>query len=411
MTKKTIFALFAALSCSLFSLSMFAQYTVDGFVLYHLKQNKPIPGAEVTLSQQGNIIQTAYANAAGKYIFTNVPAGTYQLTASTNLSAGGVTLQDSHLILLYLLNLYNFTPMQYLAADVDGDGQVTWSDYFAVLTGWFLYGYPFPSGDWVFEEATVVAGMKEGRNLGGSSSADVNGSYSPNITKTEKSVAIESTGKIEVSGQQTSSIPVYLKNAATLSGFVLYLEYPAESYDVTGIQSQLNDLEFIIAESELRIVWSDRSGKGISINPDQPVFHINIATRDAIENATEAGLIPVIGSHAIDQNGNTIPDLKIGTPRLQYTKPSNETVHIYPNPVSTESVVKLQLSENSMVSFTFFNTEGRRTGTLINRELPAGIHLLPLAEWIEGNQSLFYQCILTNSKGTQSFSGKVLKAR
>ncbi len=34
MTKKTIFALFAALSCSLFSLSMFAPYTVDGFVLY-----------------------------------------------------------------------------------------------------------------------------------------------------------------------------------------------------------------------------------------------------------------------------------------------------------------------------------------------------------------------------------------
>ncbi len=57
----------------------------------NLKQNKPIPGAEVYLIPTGNIIQTAYANAAGKYIFTNVPAGTYQLTASTNLSAGGVT--------------------------------------------------------------------------------------------------------------------------------------------------------------------------------------------------------------------------------------------------------------------------------------------------------------------------------
>jgi hypothetical protein len=411
MTKKTIFALFAALSCSLFSLNMFAQYTVDGFVLYHNKPNKPIPGAEVTLSQQGTIIQTAYANATGKYIFTNVPAGTYQINATTGLPAGGVTLQDSYLILLHLLNLYSFTPIQFLAADVDGDGQITWSDYFTVLTGWFLYGYPFPSGEWVFQEATVIAGMKDGNNLGGSSSADVNGSYSPNITKTERALAIENTGFIQASAHQNARLPIFIKNTSTLSGFVLYFEYPAESFEITGVQSHLKDLEFIISENELRIVWSDQAGEGISVHPDQPVFYINIITRDGIENTSAAGLIPSIGSHAIDHNGNPVADLKIGSPQLNYSQPSIETIQIYPNPVNTESVVQLQLSENAMVTFTLFNTEGRRIGTLLSKELPAGIHTLPLDGWIEGTQNLLYQCIITNNKGIRSLSGKILKAR
>ncbi len=89
------------------------------------------------------------------------------------------------------LGLYNLTPIQQLAADVDGNGVINMNDYFTVVFGWFLYGYPFPSGDWVFTDATVVAGLKDGNNMGGTSSADVNGSFVPNYTKAELVMASE----------------------------------------------------------------------------------------------------------------------------------------------------------------------------------------------------------------------------
>jgi uncharacterized GH25 family protein len=45
-------------------------------------QGQPLPGATVALIQQGEPVQTTWADANGAFAFTSVAAGAYQLRAS-----------------------------------------------------------------------------------------------------------------------------------------------------------------------------------------------------------------------------------------------------------------------------------------------------------------------------------------
>ncbi|MGC8866560.1 MAG: T9SS type A sorting domain-containing protein [Bacteroidales bacterium] len=407
---KTIMKPIFALLFILTSLSGFAQYTIDGTVLYHNNPNKPIPNVQVVLKDlAGNVLQTTTTNQAGQYSFANVPAGTYTLSASTNIPAGGITLQDANLILLNILGFYSFTPIQKLAADVDGNGVITWNDYFTVVFGWFLYGYPFPAGNWVFTNATVVAGLKDGNNMGGSSSADVNGSYVPNLTKAELVMETSDKGQIEAAANEYISLPVYANRSLALSGFVLYLEYPSELISIENVKSPLNNLRYVAEDGLLKVVWAETEIGGIQASSDRPLFTIEARTLPAFTEGSQILLTPVAGSHVVDNDGNVPGDFKLGLQKVIYKPATEQLLVLYPNPVGDRASLQLNLDTDSQVKLEVFASGGQKVMNAFHETLKAGIHTLTFDSHNLPGGVYYYQCTISNNQSSKTLRGSFVK--
>lgn len=283
-----------------FTTAAYSQNTIDGYVLYHNQPGKPLPGTSVSLTslQNGMVIATAVTNNLGKYVFTNIPDGTYQLdVTTTNLSAGGVTLGDSYLVLLHLLGFYQLSGIQQLAADVTGNGQVGWDDYTTIVVGWFLYGYPFPSGEWAFTSAIVTTGMKDSTNLGGTSQADVNGSYVPNLLIKDKTTVVVT----ETTPTSQTTADFYMSNTTATSGFGLVFDLSAET-EVTLVKSELEGFEYNVAGGQLRISWISQTGKEIAFDGTMKLFTIE---------GDNLSLNPTTESHFINASGEIISSVSL----------------------------------------------------------------------------------------------------
>lgn len=405
-TPKSILTLLLLLIC----LPSFAQYTIDGTVLYHNNPNKPIPGVQVVLKDLvGNVLQTTTTNQAGQYSFTNVPAGTYKLSASTTIPAGGITLQDANLILLNILGLYSFTPIQKLAADVDANGVINWNDYFTVVFGWFLYGYPFPSGSWVFTDATVVAGLKDGNNMGGSSSADVNGSFIPNLTKAELVMEATDRGEVRATANEHINLPVYPSQHLSMSGFVVYLEYPADLICIENVKSNLPNLRYVAEDGLLKVVWAETEVGGIETRPDYPLFTIEARTMSAFTEGTRVVLSPVSGSHVMDKDGNVPADFKLGLKKVVYKPATHETLTLYPNPVGSTANLQLNLVGDSDVKLEIYASNGQKVITTQYAGLKTGIHTLMVDTRNLTQGVYYYQCTLTFKDSSQTIRGSIVK--
>lgn len=278
----------------------FAQNTVEGYLLYHNNPSKPIPSSQVTMTtMSGEVIATVNTDNAGKYTFLNIPDGTYELNASTTLSAGGVTLTDSYLVLLHLLGFTNLSPIQQVAADVTGDGLVGWDDYTTIVIGWFLNGYPFPAGDWFFTSATVTTGLKDNTNMGGTSAADVNGTYVPNLTiGNHASVFMDVNGANSDDNQN-----IILAKDNSITGFVLVFDLD-EQTSILSLESQLPGCQYTIKDQQLRITWMAEDAKPVNLIAGSVIFTLS---------GNNILLTPAIESHFISSNGEVVENVTLKT--------------------------------------------------------------------------------------------------
>ncbi len=307
-----------------------AQNQITGTLTYH--DNWGMDNSTVYLMDlNNNILDSCATNAAGEYVFNNVTPGDYLMTASTDLPAGGVDLGDAFLIMLNLYNMYTFNDIQELAADVDGDGVVTWDDYFTIVVGWFNYGYPFPVGDWVFETVPVSVtssrdgGSGGGGGIGSSSTGDVGGLFIPD--KNFPYTPVEYL-KASVPASEAYSYSVEINSADALGGFHLNLAIP-EGVTVTGVTSELQ-VEYNIEGNQLLITWVDSD---LLKNVENVVIELelNVQGTDAVRFANISGT-HFIGAEGEIANHVTLKfdDLEIGPAADQEATAFN--LKVGPNP-------------------------------------------------------------------------------
>ncbi len=67
----------------------------------------------------------------------------------------------------------------------------------------------------------------------------------------------------------------------------------------------------------------------------------------------------------------------------------------YPNPLNQQSVISFSLNENQNVDLSIFDIQGRKICTLLNKNLNAGIHTVPVSNSLPSNG--VYICKLTTS--------------
>jgi len=389
------YSLITLLSIVLLSATGFSQNTIEGYLLYHNDQNKPIPGSEVALtSLNGGANYTTNTDNIGKYVFINIPDGTYQLTASTTLSAGGVSLGDSYLILLHLLGFNTLSPIQQIAGDVTGNGQLDWDDYTTIVSGWFLNENPFPVGEWAFDTEIVTTGLKDNTNLGGTSAGDVNGGYIPNLTKgNDMYVTVEN----DIDKSSTSAIDLSVIGNLTTTGFGVVFDLSPET-QITNITSSLDGFDYVVAHNQLRVTWINKTGESVTLNESEPLFTIQ---------GKNLELAPSIESHFIDSEGNALSNitLKASTPvttdtdlsiRRLYQSGSEVIIECYTYNEQNINVIISDMSGRTISSVSTKTIAGLNKIKLSSQPIPTGIYTCQVISDVATNNSASKKFFVNN---------------
>jgi len=369
MKRKFTKLVISIIALMLLSGQVFSQTDISGKVLYHFKANKPIPSVDLNLiNVDGNVVATTTTDLSGNYSFANIAFGTYTLEASTSISAGGVTMGDAFLMFLHLINFYNFTPIQELAADVDGDGTITWDDYWTVVIGWFIQGYPFPAGPWTFEGVTfTLDGTKTNvPTMGGSSSGDVNGTFVPS---TRDLVAVQSI-YTEKTVDNNFSVEIYANDVKEASAMGMVIEYPAAMININNITCTLGETNMAVENGQIRLNWINQSNSTTTLDPSAPVLVIHASTNNSYDGRDVRFVIDP-ESHFSNYKGEQI-DTRYTLPLI--TMQGNLLSNNYPNPFSGSTNITYTLPADTKVNISLFNQQGQLVRILTDVAESAGTH-------------------------------------
>lgn len=361
-----IFALMMATS------QLFAASDINGSVLYHYKQNKPIPSVNLDLIDAGgNVVATTTTALNGTYNFVNVPYGTYTLQANTSISAGGVNMGGALLMFMHLCNIYPFSPIQKLAADVDGSGSVTWNDYWAVVIDWFIRGKAFPAGEWVFEKLTFEhTGAKTNvPTLGGSSSGDVNGVFIPST----RDMAVLEVNHTSQAIDHEFTTGIYAKDITEASAMGMVIAYPESQISINEVESQFSEINLSVENGMIRVSWVNQMFGSTSIDPNQPILTLKGTTTDTYDGREITfDLNPV--SHFCDARGEQI-STRYTLPKL--TAVQNYLGTNYPNPFAESTTIDYIVPADGKVTINLYNQQGQLVRTLVNEFQTTGSYSTP----------------------------------
>ena len=357
----------------------FSQTTIVGHVNYGNDNSKPIEDVNVYLNDSsGTIVDSTVTDSVGLYQFDSISDGIYTLNGTTNIEAGGIDLNDAFLISLYLLGYYDLDPIQLLAADVTGNGIVDWDDYWTIVIGWFIYGYPFPAGDWVFETPTITIVSNKTKDvdtteMGGSSSGDVNGSFEPG-TKPQLYTFLTNNKIVTSSPDQEIELPLKVLRNLQLQGIALSINYPEKLVKVEGIQTNAKGYNINITNNKINISWIDTTLQSIILNENDPLITLKLKTTDKFTygKSLKFSLNPI--SNLIDSKGKVIKDITLSIPLVKSSGPSiventdisKNLSSIYPNPFNNITNINYNVPENGFVTIKIFDIQGREVNSLVN---------------------------------------------
>ncbi|MFO7613456.1 MAG: T9SS type A sorting domain-containing protein [Bacteroidales bacterium] len=368
--------------CLIFILISFSAYsqtgeTINGLLLYHGEY--PHAGATANLHDaNGNIVDFTTTDGSGNYSFYNVPQGTYTISFEATGPGGEVTLTDAFLVMMHLFNLYPFSPIEHLAADVDGNGTITWNDYTLILVGYINQGNPFPIGDWVFEEIPpfTMGSRSETKVSGSNSSGDVSGTFVP--TKTVESVFAHSPANdIMTSPGNVCSVPVSIAHSLQMTGMHLVLQIP-EGIMITNIESSLQNLNYSVRHNELILTWLDQNITGQAVHPDAALFNIEAVLAKGLDENSSYHFKLLPGSHFINTEGKVIHGVHITIPSLKYMTEDRFHLTAYPNPFTTQFSLGFELPSDGQVAIQLFDQCGRMVNQINHSSLSAGTHQLQI---------------------------------
>ncbi len=375
MKKKIKINLMVLFAIMFFTANSYSQSLVSGHVYYHGNTTAPLEDVTVELiDTAGTVFDSDETNVDGLYQIGNVPDGTYTLNAYTSQDPGGVDLADSYLIFLYLINLYSLDPIQEIAADVDGDGVVEWDDYWFIVNYWFLYGIPFPAGDWVFETVEIsVSGRPEGDNIGGSSSGDVNGDFIPAGRPLKTVFTQHDDNKIIGTNEEFELI--FTGNCETpISGMGLIINYPEDMVTITDVLMQQDNINYNIADGKIKISWIDIEFINYTLNENSPLIKLKLKTTNKFINCGKLNITIDEESHFLDRRGNKIDYLILNFPSIESKTSNLEQITNYPNPFSEYTNFEYLLHEDANVTLKIYNLLGKEIAIIVNNYQTQGLY-------------------------------------
>ena len=390
------------------ALSSFGQVT--GTVNYHENPTNPLPDVTIDLYDiNDNFIATTTTDNNGEFDFTNIPAGDYYISASADLTLGDVNLIDASLILQYLLGLVTFTDYEFVAADVNGSGNITFGDYMLVLVFHIMQGNPFPGENWHFDDVPVtVSAAKntaEPAMVWGTSSGDVEGIWQPGGRDLDI-LDIESMAQTEITSQEIV-LEIGSDYESTINGFNLNLVYPNNLIEVTGVIGPDDNFHFDLNQETgvLKVAWLDESSNPGQTFSAETLFSVAVKKLDnhisdnAVFSLLDGGMI-------LNSRNDEVEDVTIKLPTIKTTSNIQEIEAVsYPNPVMNTLNLKVTSPDENTASIKVYDLQGRMIHSIDNLSVYRGTQLLTVnTETLPQGQYVY-----TISIGDENLHGRFLK--
>ncbi|MDO9256409.1 MAG: T9SS type A sorting domain-containing protein [Bacteroidales bacterium] len=387
---------------------------ITGKVLYQGDTSRPIGSVLVTLKNtENNTIKTYITKNDGSYQFTDLSSGNYVVTGATSIAASGVTYYDATLVFLYLAGFYQFTPIQILAADVNGSGNVTWGDY-TLIVKHILKGTPFPVGPWKFESATFpLTNLKtvdiDPKTLGGTCSGDVGGTFVPQLYNTP-ALPIALDGEINVSSGELFTTRIITQNALSITGAGLIINYPSDLLTIESVEFKGADYEYDIANGQIRLVWGNPNTDAVDFGEGETLITIHGVSTSAFQPGMNAS-ISMDGNTSLMSTSNTeITNLKFASPIIKYGNPSLR-LNNYPNPFTNSTRLTIFSPEAGNATVEVYSTTGQLVKKISVGVVKAGYHEVDIdaSQMSKGN----YFCKLRIQSESAEFTNtiRIVKAK
>jgi hypothetical protein len=370
--KNILYSLTLTLVAIFLTQTIYAE-VISGKVLYQDDPLRPLNKVTVVLkNMDDNSIQSYTTSGDGIYTFTNIANGHYSLTAKTSLPNGGVTYYDAALIFLNILGYYQFTPMQILASDVDGNGSVTWSDYNLIVKH-ILKGTAFPVGPWKFEaKEFVISNLKDRdpKGVGGTCSGDVGGTFVP-TANTTPALPIAQEGTLNVSSEESFTTRIFTQNELSITGAGLIINYPSDLMQIESIEFKGADYEYNIENGQIRLVWGNPNTAALNFKAGEAIIAIHgVSTADFAQGMTTS--VSMDGNTSLMSAANTeVGNLKLSTPLLKYDYPTLKLSN-YPNPFKSSTKLSVNTPEGGNATIEIFSATGQMVKSIPVGKMNAG---------------------------------------
>jgi hypothetical protein len=345
------------------------------------------------------------------YEFTNVSDGIYTISFHTEEPAGGITLSDAYMIMLYLLNMQTFTPFQEIVADVNASGSVTWADYTEIVYSYLNQGIPFSGGDWVFETITViVAGRnRDGVSTSGASTGDVNGTFIP--PKYGNCFINDYLAQV-ILAEISSDATLNLETSEPVSITGMHMEFHVpEGITIKAIHSILPGIKHYQEGDVIRVTWMNTEPLPIEINPENPVIEVEVGSNKNTRTGEKMHLTLSPQSHFIGTDGSMLPFINLTLPAVQFEDDAEISFKetIYPNPFIAYATLEYDLPSDGNINIVITNNAGQVVNT-INEYQEAGPHQLKIdgSEWPSG---MYHFAIQFSSEKPMLTTGSMIKSK
>jgi hypothetical protein len=402
---------FALLLILVLSVQSLNAQTVTGKVLYQDDTTRPINNVVVVLRNiDNNSFQTYTTGGDGYYEFTNVPNGNYFLKGTKSSVGAGVTMLDAYLVFLYINGLYNFTPIQFLGADVNGNGHVNMSD-FRLIVNHILRNTPFPVGPWSFESKTfAVSYLKDGvpHGLGGTCSGDVGGAFVPTVNNTA-ALPVAQEGTINVTNGEPFTTRILTHSDLSIKSAGIIINYPSELLQIESIEFKGNDYEYNIEDGQIRLVWGDPNSDAINFSDGESLITIHAVGTEAFKKGMSATLTLDGNTSLVNTKSEESGNLSFASPVIKYGNPVLK-VSNFPNPFTTSTKLSIYAPEEGYATIEVYSPIGQLVKNISVGQMNIGSHEIDLdaSQLAKG----YYICkmrIQTKS-GELSNSIRILKA-
>jgi hypothetical protein len=387
---------------------------VSGKVLYQGDINRPIGSVSVTLKNiDNNTIKTCVTQNDGSYQFDGLSVGNYVVTGTTSIAGGGVTYYDATLVFLNIVGFYKFTPMQVLAADVNGSGNVNLTDYNLIIKH-ILKGTPFPAGPWKFESATFpVSNLKSSavdpKSLGGTCSGDVGGTFVPQLRDTPAlPIAVE--GEINVSTGESFTTRILTQNALSINGAGFIINYPSDLLQIESIEFKGVDYEYNIEDGQIRLVWGNPNTNPVAFSAGETFITIHGMSKLAFQPGMTANISLDGNTSLIDASNTEATNLKFASPNIKYGKPALKLTN-YPNPFTNSTKLSINSPEQGNATIEVYNATGQLVKNISAGTINAGYQEIDLdaSQLAKGNYICKLRVKSENSESSNTI--RIVKAK
>lgn len=414
--------------------------SVSGTFRYYrqtLSEQQPLEGVVVELMGEGRTYSTT-TGPDGHYSLDMVVPGSYTVVTRYDHSASGaVNSLDAGMLNAWRVGpQYPIEKVLFKAGDVLAThNRITSGDASRINDFYLHNGIPpwhidgVPVGLWSFwraGEMTTSTQMTENfhplltvgsspvvLDLYGLITGDFDQSgiaLLSGLKSASGSVVLNDCEVLGASPGETILVPVKAGFDMTVGAYSLILDFAADLIEVEGIyvgDRQLVPVPFNLLNNQLRIGWF--SMNPVVLQRNEALFNLKVKVKQSVlpESQIHFALVQDPLNQLGDISFKVIQGAELSAPVLRVIstdvsteiQPSHFSLLPYPNPAQDAVNLKILLPESGTVTIDAYDVAGRKTGTLINQFLDAGVYdqKCSIERWTPG--VYFLKLTLKNENG------------